>query len=126
MTSPPNNDFVFEAIDYSNAPVALSRATWQVKAGNDKLGEHPEVQDYLDDVRQAIERPDFVFQSSRDHRSRLFYRLFAGRDAFAGKHLVVVVKYVVEPAGIKGYVSTLYLSRTVYARGEQLWPETET
>ena len=64
--------------------------------------------------------------STRDQRSRLFYRLSAGRDAFAGKHLVVVVKYVNEPKGIKGYVSTLYLSRTVYARGEQLWPETET
>jgi len=126
MTSLPNNDCIFAAIDYSNTPVALSRATWRVKAGNDEPGEHPEVQDYLDDVRQAIERPDFVFQSSRDQRSRLFYRLLAGRGAFVGKHLVVVVKYVVEPTGIKGYVSTLYLSRTVYARGEQLWPETET
>ena len=122
----PDSDCVFEVIDYSNTAVALSRTTWQAKAGNSEPGEHPEIQDYLEDVRQAIERPDYVFQSTRDQRSRLFYRLSAGRDAFAGKHLVVVVKYVNEPKGIKGYVSTLYLSRTVYARGEQLWPETET
>lgn len=126
MTSIPNSDHVFEALDYRDTPVVLSSATWQVKAGNSEPGEHPEIRDYLEDVRLAIERPDYVFQSSRDRRSRMFYRLAVGRGAFAGKHLVVVVKYVIELTGIKGYVSTLYLSRTVYARGKQLWPETET
>ena len=106
--------------------MVLSRATWRAKAGNDEPGEHPEVRDYLEDVQVTIEKPDLVFQSTRDPRSRLFYRLSVGRGRFAGKHLVVVVKYVAEPTGVRGYVSTMYLSRTVYARGEQLWPKTET
>ena len=58
-------------------------------------------------------------------RSCQFYRLFVGRGLFTDKHLVVVVKYVEEPDGRRGYVSTLYLSRTVYARGVQLWPKME-
>lgn len=122
MPSEPVTDFVFETLDYSNTPVALSRATWQTKAGNGGPGEHPEIRDYLDAVRATIEQPDLVFQSTRDPRSRLFYRLSMGRGRFTGKHLVVVVKYGTEPAGIRGYVSTLSLSRTIYARGRQLWP----
>ncbi|MGC8780718.1 MAG: hypothetical protein ACP5UQ_07630 [Anaerolineae bacterium] len=125
MAAEPVTDFVFETLDYSNTPVALSRATWQAKAGDGGPGEHPEIQDYLDAVRITIEQPDLVFQSTRDPRSRLFYRLSIGRGRFTGKHLVVVVKYVIESAGIRGYVSTLYLSRTVYARGRQLWPKME-
>jgi hypothetical protein len=35
-------DFVFEAIDYEGMPVVLSRATWQVKAGDSEMGSHPE------------------------------------------------------------------------------------
>ena len=117
-------DLVFETIDYNDTPVVLSQATWQAKAGNDRPGEHPEVRDYLRDAQLTIEQPDLVFQGTRDERSRLFYRLSAGRGRFVGKHLVVVVKYVAEPTGLCGYVSTLYLSRTVYAKGEQLWPRT--
>ncbi|MGB9872513.1 MAG: DUF2283 domain-containing protein [Anaerolineae bacterium] len=87
----PEADFVFETVDYSNTPVILSRATWRAKAGNDEPGEHPEIRDYLEDVQVTIEKPDLVFQSTRDPRSRLFYRLSVGRGRFAGKHLVVVV-----------------------------------
>ena len=117
---------VFSTIDYSNTPVVLSWATWRAKAGNAVPGEHPEICDYLDDARSTIERPDVVFYSTRDARCRLFYRLSVGRGSFVGKHLVVVVKYIAEGAGERGYVSTLYLSRTVYARGAQLWPQIET
>ncbi len=125
MTEIPDRSIVFETLDYSDTPVALSLDTWQVKAGNGEPGNHPEVRDYLEELRTAIERPDYVFQSTYDPRSHIFYRLSAGRASFAGKHLVVVIKYINEPTGIQGYVSTLYLSRTVYARGVQLWPPTE-
>lgn len=118
----PEDGSVFETIDYGGTSVVLTRATWQAKAGNDEPGEHPEISDYLEETRITIERPDLVFQSTRDPRSRLFYRLSVGRGRFAGKHLVVVVKYLTEPTGERGYVSTMYLSRTVYARGEQVWP----
>ncbi len=118
--------FVFETTDYEGTPVVLSRATWHAKAGNDTLGTHPEIRDCLEEVQAAIMSPDLVFQSTRDARSRIFYRLRAGRGDFAGKHLVVIVKYAQQPDGRRGYVSTVYLSRAVYAQGALLWPRTES
>ena len=120
------SECVFETTDYQGTPVVFSRATWQAKVGNDGPGTHPEIGDYLEDVQAVIESPDRVFQSTRDERSRIFYKLHGGRDAFTGKHLVVVVKYVREAAGLRGYVSTAYLSRAVYSRGVLVWPRTET
>jgi hypothetical protein len=38
--------------------------------------------------------------------------------------VVVVVKYVQETIGKRGYVGTMYVSRTVYSRGVRLWPKT--
>ena len=81
---------------------------------------------YLEEVEATIMSPDLVFQSTRDARSRVFYRLRAGRGDFAGKHLVVIVKYAQQPDGRRGYVSTVYLSRAVYAQGALLWPRTES
>ena len=118
-------EYVFETPDYAGTSVVLSRATWQAKAGNDTLGTHPEIRDYLRDVEAAIALPDLVFQSTHDSRTRLFYPLRVGRGDFAGKHLVVVVKYVQQVAGQRGYVSTVYLSRAVYAQGGLLWSRAE-
>jgi hypothetical protein len=117
---------VFETTDYEGTSVVLSRAMWHAKAGNDTVGTHPEIQGYLEEVQATIMSPDLVFQSTRDARSRVFYRLRAGRGDFAGKHLVVIVKYAQQPDGRRGYVSTVYLSRAVYAQGGLLWPRTES
>jgi len=116
--------WVFATTDYEGTPVVLSQTTWHAKAGNDKSGSHPEIRDYLEEVRTTIASPDLVFQSTRDERSRVFYRLRAGRGDLAGKHVVVIVKYVQETGEKRGYVGTVYLSRAVYSRGVQLWPKT--
>jgi hypothetical protein len=116
----PNSDWLIETTDYEGTAVCLSRATWQTK-----IVEHPEINDYLDDVRLTIESPDLVYQSTRDERSRIFYRLYVGRQQWQDKHLVVVVKYVQESGGRRGYISTIYLSRAIYSRGEQIWKNLE-
>jgi hypothetical protein len=116
---------MFQTTDYEGTPVVLSRLTWHTKTGDDASGTHPEIRGYLEDVKATIESPDLVFRSTRDERSWIFYRLRAGRGDFAGKHLVVVVKYVQQASGRRGYVSTVYLSRAVYAQGTLLWPRTE-
>ena len=115
---------IFEVIDYSGMPVALSVETWRTKAGNGAPGSHPEIHDYLLDIRTTIESPDLVFESTRDNRSRAFYQLNCGRNDFIGKHLVVIVKYVPEENGLCGYVSTIYLTRTIYSKGQLLWQKT--
>jgi hypothetical protein len=117
------SEFLFEIIDYSGIPVVLTRETWHSKAGNNQNGDHPEVLDYLREIQAAIQDPHLVFRSTHNTRCRVFYRLSSGRGRFTGKHIVVVVKYVLEEGGQRGYLSTAYLSRTVYARGERLWPK---
>jgi hypothetical protein len=120
-----SSEYVFETADYEGTPVVLSRVTWHAKAGNDELGTHPEIRGYLEDVKATIQSPALVFQSTRDERSRIFYHLRAGRGDFAGKHLVVVVKYLEQEWARRGYVSTMYLSRAVYSQGALLWPRAE-
>jgi uncharacterized protein YuzE len=102
---------VFETTDYEDTSVVLSRSMWHAKAGNDTVGTHPEIRDYLEEVQATIMSPDLVFQSTRDARSQVFYRLRAGRGVFTGKHLVVIVKYAQQPDSRRGYVRTVYLSR---------------
>ncbi len=118
-----NDKWIFETVDYKGIPVVLSRETWHTKAGSDEKGTHPEIRDYSEDVKTTVEAPDLVFRSTRDKRSCIFYKLRIGRGIFSGKHLVVVVKYVEETTGLKGYVSTMYISRNVYSKGDQSWPE---
>src|SRR5689334_8056330 len=47
------------------------------------------------------------------------------RSDFVGKHLVVIVKCVMEATGLRRYVSTVYLSRSVYAKGRVVWEKME-
>ena len=65
-------DWVFETTDYEGTPVVLSQATWQTKAGNGDPGAHPEIRDYLEDIRKTVEAPQLVFQSVKDKRTHLF------------------------------------------------------
>ena len=116
---------IFEIKDYAGILVKLSEETWQTKAGNGLPGNHPEIHEYLVEFQSTIESPDLVFESTRDERSQAFYRLAGGRGDFIGKHLVVIVKYVMEATGLCGYVSTFYLSRSVYAKGRLLWKKTD-
>lgn len=116
-------EWVFDIKDYEGTSVVLNWVTWKSKAGNNGEGIHPEIRDYLEEVRKTIEAPDLVFKSTRDERSRVFYGFNIGRGDFVGKHLAVVIKYIDEISGRRGYVSTIYISRTVYSKGEQLWPK---
>ena len=67
-----------------------------------------------------IQLPDLVFESTKHKRSKIFYKFNTGRGIFKNKHLVVVVKYVQEQKMV-GYISTMYLSRSAYAKGKMLW-----
>ena len=114
------SQWVFQVKDFDSIKVSLSRLTWETKAGNGNIGSHPEIKDYLDDIKNTVQSPDLVFESTKDKRSKIFYKLKAGRDIFKDKHLVVVVKYVQEHH-VVGYISTMYLSRSVYTKGKVLW-----
>jgi hypothetical protein len=112
--------WIFQVKDFNSITVYLSRLTWETKAGNGSIGNHPEIKDYLEDIKNLVQRPDLVFESSKDKRSKIFFKLNAGRGIFKNKHLVVVIKYIKENRMV-GYISTMYLSRSVYTKGKILW-----
>jgi len=114
-------EFLFDEDDYAGTSVALASEVWEKKLLSPAPTGHPEVAQYLEDVRLAISQPDIVFQSTRRQDSRLFYRLDVGKKHHKGLHIVVVVKYVQEHERLRGYVSTVYLARKVYSRGIILW-----
>lgn len=112
---------IFQVGDYEGVNVTLGEREWKEKILSTAPIGHPEVRDYLDAVQALISDPDIVFESTRRADTRLFYRLNAGKDDYAGKHLVVVVKYVREKQETRGYVSTIYLARGLTSRGKILW-----
>lgn len=112
---------IFHITDYSGVPVTLGEREWKEKITSTAPTGHPEVADYLDDIRQTIADPDIVFESSVRADTRLFCRLNVGRGTFQGKHLTIVIKYVQESHGNHGYVSTAYLIRAFVTNRRVLW-----
>lgn len=112
---------IFEIADYSGVKVILGEREWKRKILSRAPTGHPEVADYLGEIKEAIFNPDIVFESTRRIDTRIFYGLNAGRGIYKGKHLVIVVKYVKGNQELRGYVSTVYLARGLYSRGRILW-----
>ena len=107
--------------DYDGVEVILEKSVWHGKILHPALG-HPEVKDYLNEIKLTVQSPEAVYASARDYRSRLFYRSGLTRGKFKNYWIVVVVKYPREPSGLKGYVSTAFIARSLKKRGEKLWP----
>ena len=73
---------VFKINDYQNIPVILSKETWYKKLLDPIFG-HPEVKPYLTEIKRTVNEPQYVFQSIRDPRSKLFVsRIKSGKFLF--------------------------------------------
>lgn len=110
---------VFKVIDYKGLSVTLSNDTWSKKLIDPIFG-HPEVKPFLSQIKTAIKEPDFVYQSVRDPRSKLFFFKIK-RGSFASYFLVVVVKYIKENSKTVGYVSTAMINRGLPKTSELIW-----
>lgn len=113
---------LFRIQDYEGVEVVLEEAVWLHKILHPVLG-HPEVKEYLEEIALTIQSPEAVYLSARDPRSRLYYRSDLTRGEFKNYWIVAVVKYVKEASGLKGYVSTAFISRELKKRGNKLWPK---
>lgn len=67
------------------------------------LEEHAEVVQYLVRLSEVVKSPDLIKESVYDKQTFLFYKFY--EDIFAGKYLVVVVKY-----NEKNLVLTCYIT----------------
>jgi hypothetical protein len=112
------DEFIFEIEDYRGVKVKLARTVWQDKILSTLPIGHPEVKPYMNIIPQAIHLPDVVFQSTRRKNTHIFYKLRVDKK---GHHIVIVIKYIFEDTDMVGYVSTVYLTNKLYARGDILW-----
>ena len=60
---------IFRVQDYRGALVALGEREWKTKIISRAPIGHPEVTDYLEEIRQTIAEPDVVFESTRRRES---------------------------------------------------------
>src|SRR3990172_7808813 len=105
---------LLQTYDYQGFKVVLTSATWFKKVLDPVFG-HPEVKPYQSQLRRSIRTPEYVYQSIKDPRSKLFFHTITKSD-FSSYFLVVVVKYVLELKGMVGYVSTVMINRRLPKR----------
>ena len=111
---------MFKIKDYSGTKVTLTKETWFKKLLDPVIG-HLEVKPYLAEIGKTISAPDFVYQSKRDPRSKIFYKAGLTRGKFAKCLITVVVKYVREKGKVQGFVSTTLLTTNLPRKGKLLW-----
>src|SRR3989344_6973803 len=110
---------IFKVNDYQNIPVILSKNTWYKKLLDPIFG-HPEIKPYLSQIKETVNQPDFVYQSIRDPRSKLFTtKISSGK--FSSYFLVVVIKYVKDDEKTLGYISTIMINRKLPKFSIKLW-----
>lgn len=110
---------LFKVQDYQNTVVILSKTTWYKKLLDPVFG-HPEIKSFRTKIKTTLTDPDYIFQSIRDQRSKLYLTKIT-QGVFAFYFLVVVVKYIKERDKIIRYVSTVMINRKLPKTSKLLW-----
>ncbi|MBS4027633.1 MAG: hypothetical protein KGZ58_03255 [Ignavibacteriales bacterium] len=74
---------------------------------------HPEIEPFIELVKETIESPDFIKMSSSDKSVRMYYKYFS--NVFDGKYILVVIK-----TNKRNFLLTTYITDYIKA-GEELW-----
>ena len=94
--------WIFEVKNKSGRKVHLSKERW-----NHISQEHPEVADYLEEIKEALINPTKIMTYDLDENVRYYYKYFKYRKSPA-KYLFVIVKYLND----HGYIITAILLET--------------
>lgn len=107
---------IFLASDPRGYEVILTNECWY----NHILVEHPEVRGQLDDVKRAIQTPDYIYESKRRRSSHLYF-LKVGRRPSRSESEYVLVVAAVRQRTRRGYVQTAFLVDGLSKGGKLLW-----
>lgn len=104
--------------DTDGIPVFLGCKEWNEHI----LTRHPELHNFLDDVKQTIEKPELRHSDQEDPRVKLYYREISQEKRLHPKiaYLLVVIKYVNAPERQykkTGFVSSAYFLKAPKSRG---------
>ncbi|MEM3608933.1 MAG: hypothetical protein QXV87_01120 [Candidatus Bathyarchaeia archaeon] len=100
---------VFEILSKMGKVVSLDEARWR------HVLEHPEMQNQLDKVKETVENPDEVRESSRMSSTWLFYKFYI-KSPVTKKYLLVVVKVL----DGEGFIVTAFFTNKV-KKGGLIW-----
>lgn len=70
--------------------------------------EHPEVADYLEDIKETLKNPVKITTHTLDENARYYYKYFKNRK-FSAKYLLLIVKYL----NAHGFIITSYFVRNI-------------
>ncbi len=96
-------DNIFEIEDKLRRKVHLSKERWR-HINQD----HPEIANYIEEIKETLQKPDKITTFSFDEDIRYYYKYFK-RKASSAKYLLAVVKYL----NGEGYIITSYFARYI-------------
>ncbi len=105
---------IFVATDPRGYEVRLTNECWY----NHIVVEHPEMRDRVNGLRQAIETPDYIYESKHRPSSHLYF-LEVGHSSFGAASVLEVV--TIRQRTRKGYVQTAFLVDDLSKEGKLLW-----
>ena len=98
------NKTIFSVLDYNKRKVVLEQSTWN----NHIIVGHPEMNGNISAVKNNIENPEFVYDSSTNPKREIFF----SRQP-QSTYPMLFVKTIVEYNKSKGYITTALFTRKI-------------
>jgi hypothetical protein len=103
---------VIDTKDVFGNTVCLSESRWKSHI----LATHPEMEQYLSEIANAISQPHCVYTSNNDPNAKLFFRKRDAKVKYGNLYLKAVVSYEAEHVIVK----TAFFTRNITG-GDLLW-----
>jgi|SRR3989344_3492609 len=81
-------DYVFEVIDKTRRKIILTKRQWEHITSPSSL--HPYMTNYLEEIKQTLEKPDTIIPNKYDDTKANYYKFLKERK----QYLLVAVKYL--------------------------------
>jgi len=94
---------IFEIEDKVRRKIHLSKERW-----SHINQDHPEMADYIEEIKEALQKPDKITTFSFDEDIKYYYKYVKSRVSSA-KYLLAIVKYL----NGEGYIITSYFVRHI-------------
>ena len=105
---------MFTAVDPIDNTIRLTKSCWF----NHIIVEHPIMRKFLDEVRETIKNPDYIYKSKIGKRSQLYFKEYTHKR-YGKIYIMVAVKMKVNQ--LRGYVQTAFIVYNLNKGGTLLW-----
>ncbi len=96
-------DIVFEVINKAGRKIYLSSKIW-----SHITRRHPYMSNYIDEIKETVQKPDKITTWSLDNNIRYYYKYYKHEKSF-DKYILVIVKYL----NNSGFIITTYFVRYI-------------